>query len=134
MKPYYLQPMYSAYKGRLFGRMGRKYVESAQRFPEVPRLTTEQIEAMEVVEAFGHSDEFRFDMTFEAGDIQFLNNHVVMHSRTHYEDWPEPARWRHLVRMLVFTERYRDVPDYVKHINDVTRWWRDNPRVQAAAE
>jgi len=58
----------------------------------------------------------------------------VMHSRTHYEDWPEPERWRHLVRMLMFTDGYRDVPDYVKHINDVTRWWRDNPRIQAAAE
>jgi len=133
-KPYYLQPMYSTYKGRIFGRMGRKYVESAQRFPEVPRLTAQQIEAMEYVEALGHSDEFRFDMVFEPGDIQFLNNHVVMHSRTNYEDYPEPERWRHLVRMLVFTDGYRDVPDYVKHINDVTRWWRDNPRLQAAAE
>lgn len=133
-KPYYLQPMYGTHKGRLFGRMGRKYVESGQRFPEVPRLTPLLIEAMEYVEALGHSDEFRFDMIFERGDIQFLNNHVIMHSRKQYEDYPEPERRRHLVRMLVFTEGYRDAPDYVDHINNVTRWWRDNPRIAAAAE
>jgi hypothetical protein len=89
---------------------------------------------MEYVEKLAHSDEFRLDMIFEPGDIQLLNNHQVMHSRTRYEDYPEPERWRHLVRMLVFSEAYRDVPDYVRHINDVTRWWRDHPRVAAAAE
>jgi hypothetical protein len=133
-KPYYLQPMYGYHNGRLYGRMGRKYVESAQRFPEVPRLAAVQVEAMEYVEKLAHSDEFRLDMIFEPGDIQLLNNHQVMHSRTRYEDYPEPERWRHLVRMLVFSEAYRDVPDYVRHINDVTRWWRDHPRVAAAAE
>lgn len=29
------------------------------------------------------------DMDFEPGDIQFLNNYVMLHSRTEYEDWPE---------------------------------------------
>lgn len=132
MKPYYLQPMYGYYKGRLYGRMGRKYVESGQRFPEVPRLTERQAEAMEVVEALAASDEFRLDMEFEQGDIQWLNNHTVMHSRNEYEDWPEPERRRHLVRMLVFSSAYRDVPDYVQHINDVTRWWRDHPKEAVA--
>jgi hypothetical protein len=64
-------------------------------------------------------------MTFERGDIQYLNNHVIMHSRSEYEDYPEPERRRHLVRVLLFSEAYRDVPDYVKHINEVTRRWRD---------
>lgn len=125
MAPYYLQPMYRRHNGRLFCRMGRKYVESAQRFPELPRLTPQQVEAMEYVEALAQSDEFRLDMDFERGDIQYLNNHVIMHSRSEYEDWPEPERRRHLVRVLLFSEAYRDVPDYVKHINDVTRRWRD---------
>ena len=37
----------------------------------------------------------------ELGDIQFLNNHLIVHSRDDYEDWPEPERRRHLVRMLL---------------------------------
>jgi hypothetical protein len=134
-KPYYLQPMYAYYKGRMFARMGGKYAESAQRFPEVPRLTPQQIEGMRYVEELAQSDEFRLDMVFEPGDIQWLNNHVVQHSRARYEDWPEPERWRHLVRMLLFTDAYRtDIPEHVQFLNDLTRWWRDNPRVPAAAE
>lgn len=127
MKPYYPQPMYGYYKGRLFGRTGGKYAESAQRYPKVPRLTDKQVEAMAYIEAMAQSDEFRFDMIFEQGDIQLLNNHVIFHSRRRYEDYPEPERWRHLVRMLMFTEAYRDVPDYVQHVNEIVRWWRMHP-------
>lgn len=127
MKPYYPQPMYGYHNGRLFGRTGGKYAESAQRYPEVPRMTAQQIEAMAYIESLAQSDEFRFDMIFEEGDIQLLNNHVIFHSRRRYEDYPEPARWRHLVRMLMFTEAYRDVPDYVQHVNEVIRWWRAHP-------
>ncbi len=133
IKPYYPQPMYGYHKGRLYGRTGGKYAESAQRFPEVPRLTEKQIEAMAYVESLAQSDEFRFDMTFEQGDIQLLNNHVIFHSRRRYEDYPEPERRRHLVRMLMFSEAYRDVPDYVQHVNEVVRWWRAHPGEAVAA-
>ncbi|WP_354125180.1 TauD/TfdA family dioxygenase [Bradyrhizobium sp. LA6.10] len=40
-------------------------------------------------------------MTFAKGDIQFLNNHVILHSRTEYEDYPELERRRHLLRLWV---------------------------------
>jgi len=39
------------------------------------------------------------DMNLQPGDIQFLNNHVMLHGRTDYEDHPEPARRRHLLRL-----------------------------------
>ncbi len=128
MKPYFPQPMFCNHKGRLFGRTGSKYAESAQRYAEVPRMTAQQFEAMEYIEALAQSDEFRFDMVFQPGDVQLLNNHVIFHSRRRYEDHPEPARWRHLVRMLMFTDAYQDVPDYIGHINTVIRWWKANPR------
>lgn len=91
-------------------------------------MTAQQFEAMEYIEALAQSDEFRFDMVFQPGDVQLLNNHVIFHSRRRYEDHPEPARWRHLVRMLMFTDAYQDVPDYIGHINTVIRWWKANPR------
>lgn len=126
--PYYPAPVFARYKGRLFSRLARKYVESAQRFPEVPRLTARQVEAMALVEDLAWSDEFRLDMTFERGDMQFLNNHVVMHSRTEYEDHDEPERRRHLLRMLIHTPGYRDVPPFVERINAIIRAWGEQPR------
>ena len=46
-------------------------------------------------------DGIRHDMTFKKGDIQILNNHAVLHSRTSFEDWPEPERKRNLLRMWI---------------------------------
>ena len=40
-------------------------------------------------------------MDFRPGDMQFLCNHFTFHSRTAYEDWPEPDRRRHLLRLWV---------------------------------
>jgi len=39
------------------------------------------------------------DMEFEPGDIQFLNNRLILHARTDYEDDPDPALKRHLLRL-----------------------------------
>jgi hypothetical protein len=36
---------------------------------------------------------------FRPGDVQFLNNYVTLHTRRAYEDWPEPSRKRHLLRL-----------------------------------
>jgi hypothetical protein len=38
-------------------------------------------------------------MMFEPGDLQLVNNHTCFHARTAFEDWPEPERCRHLLRM-----------------------------------
>src|SRR5688572_22932624 len=37
-KPYYAEPRFSKWKSRLFCVHGRTYIDSAQRFPDVPRL------------------------------------------------------------------------------------------------
>ena len=36
---------------------------------------------------------------FEPGQIQIVNNRGIGHKRTAFEDWPEPERQRHLVRI-----------------------------------
>jgi hypothetical protein len=43
----------------------------------------------------------RLELWLEPGQIQFLNNRVVVHGRTAYEDHDEPERRRHLVRLWV---------------------------------
>jgi hypothetical protein len=132
--PYYVAPVFAVHKGRFFARFGQKYVESAQRFPDVPRLTAAQVEAMDLFSKLALSDEFRLDMIFERGDMQFLNNHLIVHSRDDYEDRPEPERRRHLLRMLLFTEANRDVPDFVRNLNAfIRRWGRESRESVLAA-
>ncbi len=127
-EPYYVAPVFTLYKGKLFSRFGQKYVETGQRFPQVPRLTQDETDAMNLYSRLALSDEFRLDMQFERGDIQLLNNHVTVHSRTEYQDWPEPERRRHLVRMLLFTPGLAEVPPHTAALNAYIRRWGAEPR------
>ncbi len=126
--PFYVAQVFTIHKGRFFSRFGQKYVESAQRFPQVPRLSEAQTEAMNLVSELALSAEIRLDMEFERGDMQFLNNHYTIHSRTDYEDYEEAECRRHLIRMLLFTPSYDDVPENTAKLNAFIRRWGDEPR------
>ena len=65
------------------------YIKSAQRFPDVPRLTTMQIEALDLFDALANDPSNCLDIEFKPGDIQLIHNHVILHDRTDYEDWPD---------------------------------------------
>ncbi len=88
----------------------RRYIESAQRFPEVPRLTPAYREALDLFDAICEEPDIRLDIEFRPGDMQFLCNHVVLHDRTAYEDWPEPERKRHLLRLWLCPPIGRALP------------------------
>ncbi len=130
-KPYNVQPVFTWYNERLFARYGRKYIKTGQRFDEAPRLEPDDVAAVDMMHDLAASDEFRLDMDFQRGDIQILNNHAILHSRTEYEDWPEPERKRHLLRLLLFTPAFADVPEHYRTIYATARDWRDNPRMAA---
>lgn len=126
--PFYISQVFSIYKGRFFARFGQKYVESAQRFSEVPRLTKKQIEAMNLFSDLALSEEFRLDMEFKPGDLQLLNNHFMVHSRTEYEDHEKEEERRHLIRILLFTQSYNDVPEHIENLNTFIKRWGEEPR------
>lgn len=47
-------------------------------------------------------------MGFQQGDIQFINNHQILHAREDYEDYDDPKLKRHLLRMWIsFPAEYR---------------------------
>ena len=43
--------------------------------------------------------EVSIDFEFQPGEIQFVDNRTLGHSRTEFEDWPDPEHRRHLVRL-----------------------------------
>jgi hypothetical protein len=131
-KPYYAEPRFAMHNGRLICQHGRTYIDSAQRFAEVPRLTPQQVEAMELVDKIANTERFRLDMDFAEGDIQFLNNHVVLHSRTDFEDFPEPDRKRRLLRLWMRTPGYPTLPSFFDQRYEDMEMWRKHPKSQAA--
>jgi hypothetical protein len=100
--------------GYFTSQYSRSFVESAQRFPEVPRLTPEQNEALDLLAQL--ADELCLEMQLEPGDIQILNNHVTYHSRTNYVDYDDPSRQRLLYRLWLSTPGNRPLPPAEKVI------------------
>ncbi len=98
-KPTYEQPIFTMHAGHFACRYIRTHIRSAQRYPEVPRLTDAQNHAIALLDSIAADESMHFSMMFEPGDIQILNNHVCLHARTHFEDHDEPDRKRHLLRM-----------------------------------
>jgi hypothetical protein len=105
---YYALPVFAARAGRFTTQYSRTFVEAAQRVAEVPRLTAAQDEALDMLADV--AEELSCEMTLEPGDIQLLNNHVIYHARTAYEDHPEPGRDRLLLRLWLSMPNSRALP------------------------
>jgi hypothetical protein len=89
-------------------------------------ISAEQQEALDEFERIASSPEFTLDMSIGEGDIQFLNNRVILHGRTDYEDWPEVARRRHMLRLWLRVPSWPALPDIqgVHKESDFAGWLR----------
>jgi len=108
--PWYVLPVFNPHDGRMISSYVRSAIRKAQRFPEVPRISPELEEAMNFLDALAESPKLHLDMELEPGDIQFVCNHYLFHSRTTFEDHPEPQRRRHLLRLWLASEGGPSLP------------------------
>lgn len=101
-QPWFSIPMFSESKGKITTRIcSLVYYESAARFGEQYRPTPQQREALLAVQEIANRPDLMLTMDFQEGDIQLINNHTMLHAREAYEDYPEPGRQRHLLRMWI---------------------------------
>jgi hypothetical protein len=109
-KEYFTIPILNWHAGFLSALYQRLYINSAHRLSDVPPLRPEQIEALDFLDSLANDPALHFSMEFQAGDMQFVHNHTVLHDRTEYEDWPEPERQRHLLRLWLAPANARPLP------------------------
>jgi hypothetical protein len=110
LPPYYVLPVFNHHDGRLTTSLTPSNIQMGQRHAEVPRLTPVQSEALRQVDEIGQRDGVMLEFELQPGDIELVHNHVVMHARTHYEDFDEPERKRHLLRLWMSTPKGRPLP------------------------
>jgi hypothetical protein len=109
-RPFFSIPVFSSYAGLLSTIYNRTYIQSARRFPEVPPFTPEQTQALDLFESLANDPALHFRMELQTGDVQLVHNHTMLHDRTAFEDWPEPERKRHLLRLWLAPENARPLP------------------------
>jgi len=110
-KPYFSIPVFNWHAGLVSAIYQRQYIESARRFPDVLPLTPLQIAALDLLDSLANDPGLQFTMEFRPGDIQLVHNHTILHDRTAFEDWPEPERRRHLLRLWLAPAGARPLPE-----------------------
>lgn len=113
-KPYLEIPALSWHEGFLTGFYQRQYIDSAQRFPDAPRLTPAHVEALDLFDALANDRRLHFSMRLQPGDMQFVYNHALLHDRTAFRDWPEAHQKRHLLRLWLSVAGDRPLPECFK--------------------
>lgn len=120
-RPWYDIPVFNHYEGNLSAIYAPHYVRSSQRFPEARRLTAEDVQALDMFDRLAEDPVLRLDMEFRPGDMQFVHNHTTLHDRTAFEDWPDPDRKRHLLRLWLASPGARPLPPvYAERYGSVT--------------
>jgi hypothetical protein len=104
----YALPVFGVRDGLLTSQYSRTFVEAAQRVPGVLPLTAAQDEALDLLAEVAEAECLR--MALEPGDIQLLNNHVIYHGRTAYEDEDARDADRLLYRLWLSMPNSRPLP------------------------
>jgi len=104
----YALPIFAEHAGKFTTQYSRTFVEAAQKLPDVPRLSAAQDEALDLHAAV--CEELCFAMELRPGDLQLLNNHVVYHARTAFEDTPGVDNDRLLLRLWLAPRNSRALP------------------------
>ncbi|HEX3252662.1 MAG TPA: TauD/TfdA family dioxygenase [Pyrinomonadaceae bacterium] len=110
-KPYFNIPVFNYHHGFVSAMYQRQYIESARRFPGVPPLTPLQVEALDLLDQLANDPRLHLMMELQPGDIQLVHNHTILHDRTAFEDFPEPERKRHLLRLWLAPHNARPLPE-----------------------
>lgn len=82
----------------------RPFTEMAAAALGAP-LSARQVAALDLFDRCASSPDLALRFPLAAGQTLVLHNRTVLHARTDYEDWPDPDRRRHLLRVWV------DAPD-----------------------
>lgn len=120
MLPWFEIPVFNWYQGQLSTIYAGQYIRSAQEnCPQARRLTADEHAAIDMLDDL--AEEFALTMEFRPGDMQFIHNHQILHSRADFEDWPEPERRRHLLRLWLAPREGRELPPvYAQRYGDIT--------------
>jgi len=133
-KPYFEIPVFSWHAQLMSTIYQRQYIDSAQRFDDAMRLTPLHVEALDCFDALSNDSSLNFLMRLEAGDMQFVHNHTLLHDRTAFEDWQAPNRKRHLLRLWLSSPQARPLaPVWAERYGTIEPGVRGGVMVPAAS-
>jgi len=113
--PWYAIPVFNWHRRLLSMSIEPTYIGSAGRHFDAEPNTALQIEGVAEIQKI--ADRVRLDIAFEPGDVQFLNNYCIVHTRQAFQDADDVEHRRHLLRLWLLNHDGRPVGDayYDRH-------------------
>jgi hypothetical protein len=97
--PSYPHPIFDEAGGKLFSKWNWNRVTSAQKLAGVPKIAARHREALDTFDKVVRRPDLAHSMWLEPGDLQIINSHVTLHSRTDFTDHDDPEKKRLLFRL-----------------------------------
>lgn len=114
---HYQQPVFAVSGQRLACCFSRFRIEAGHRYPGNPGLTPIQLAALDAFESIANRPGVCLEVRLQAGDLQLLNNHIVLHARSAYTDAGEQRR--HLLRAWLSVPNSRELaPSFAPTFHD----------------
>lgn len=105
------QAVYSMANGETFCRWNWNRVNTAQQLPGVPQLDPKHLEALKCFDSIVRSEEMVHSFWMEPGDLQIINSHHTLHSRTEFVDKQDQARKRLMYRLWIAPPDSLELPE-----------------------
>jgi hypothetical protein len=107
--PFCRQPIFSFCQGHFAGSYLRVLIDRAYDSPDLPDMSERQRDALDFLEQVAEEPTLRVRIRQQPGDILLLNNWVTFHRRTEFEDFPDPARRRDILRVWLSVPNSRPI-------------------------
>ena len=78
-------------------------------------LTDAEADALDLMDEVANRPDVRLDLLLEPGEATLTNNCLMLHTRTAFEDAPDPARKRHLLRLWLRQDDRPTTPAALLH-------------------
>lgn len=126
-------PIFSYFQGKLSCCINSKSSKTARAQQGRP-MSEFELAALRCVEDIAVTPELCLSTDFRPGDMQFLNNYVIIHTRTAFQDGREPGQRRLLLRLWMNLRQGRPLaPGFGDRFNNGSRGGVPALAVEAAA-
>jgi len=96
--PVFAAPVFTADDGKVQARFSAHQIRGGYALRGEPIDNEGAAALAALLDLFAEKD-LAADFDLEPGQMQFVDNRVLGHARTEFDDFPEPERRRHLVRL-----------------------------------
>jgi len=110
-RSHYNMPVFNYHEGFLSALYTPDYIRTAPRLDDVEPFSRARLAALDMMDALADDPRLRLEFALDAGELLFMHNHTILHNRTEYEEWGEPERRRHILRLWLAVPGARPLPE-----------------------